>query len=696
MNKFKKLTALLLSALMILTVFASCGSNSGKSSEGGQTVIPQQDPAYHYDGTHIYNATDTDMYLVKNGTTEYKLVIPTNYSAAIRTARSEFIDLFSDATGITLQVVTDDTITSASEGKFISLGRTKLLEESGIVVDYGTLTSDGHRIVTKGDDVYLCGGADEGTVFAVYTFMKLTFNYETYFYDCKEIENTREKKLKNFDVTDIPDFKFRAHSSDATTYDSTDYDENMYAWRLGYYGKDGNRGYYWMPVNEYVNSEDFPNGKYSASTNVRRWFPEWMYKDVENYPESYHPKWFSDNGGEQVCFCAHGDAAEYEAMVETAFRKVESHLKYFTPDKYPRYKVMTLTHMDNRNYCTCSKCAELSSYYGDSQAAVQILFMNDLAERVDALLEANKDKDWYREDFKLLMFAYNHNFTAPARYDAVSKKYVPIDEKVVLHDRVIAWFAREGSGQRAFDDPVNTNLVTTLAGWAACADHIYYWNYGTNFGNYMLPLDTWQYATPEMYAYFCNYSDDFWFNQHQDHCPSSNTAWTNLKVYLDAKLSWNTSLNEEELIDKWMKAMYKDAAPIMKKLFLAERAYQRNVLIDEYGLESNGDGRVNSLLVEYWPIGLLEGWLDEIDKAKAAVERYKITDPVLYETICKHIEVEAMSYIYIILETQGYTISSEKRAEYINRIKDDLAYPDFANMVITSKQTVAAWIDGLM
>ena len=128
---------------------------------------------------------------------------------------------------------------------------------------------------------------------------------------------------------------------------------------------------------------------------------------------------------------------------------------------------------------------------------------------------------------------------------------------------------------------------------------------------------------------------------------------------------------------------------------MTQRAYQRSVLIDKFGLVSNGDGRVNVLLVEYWPIGLLEGWLDEIDKAKAAVSRYQITNPTLYETIIKHIEVEAMSYMYIILETQGFTIASEKRMEYINRIKQDLEWPDFAGMVITSKQSVQAWVDGL-
>ena len=396
--------ALTLGTLTLATAGLS-GCKKDDEKDAATTKTPEINSDYVYDGTHVYTATDTNDYLVKNGKTDYRLVIPAESSASLRVARTEFVDLFKQATDIQLTVVTDDEVTSPTQGKYISLGRTKLLENAGITINSEELTADGHRVVTKDDDIYLCGGADEGTVFSVYTFMRVTFNYETYFYDCMEIDHVTETSLKNYDVTDIPDFKFRAHSSDVTVYEAEDYGENMFAWRLRYYGKEGNRGYWWMPVHERI--DDFSVGAKSASTNARRWFPEKMYKNDDDL-ENYHPLWFSDNGGEQLCFSAHGDDEEYEKMVDTAFKKVEAHLKHYTPDLYPRYKVMTLTHMDNTNYCTCDECKRISSYYADSQAAVQVLFMNDLAERVDALLEANKDQPWYREDFRLLFFAGSH------------------------------------------------------------------------------------------------------------------------------------------------------------------------------------------------------------------------------------------------------------------------------------------------
>ena len=698
MKKLYKLMALTLGTLTLATAGLS-GCKKDDEKDSATTKTPEINSDYVYDGTHVYTATDTNDYLVKNGKTDYRLVIPAESSASLRVARTEFVDLFKQATDIQLTVVTDDEVTSPTQGKYISLGRTKLLENAGIAVDSEELTADGHRVVTKDDDIYLCGGADEGTVFSVYTFMRVTFNYETYFYDCMEIDHVTETSLKNYDVTDIPDFKYRAHSSDITMYESTDYAENMFAWRLGYYGKDGTRGYYWMPVHDHYKdniipgAEAFKTGKQGASTNAHHWFPETIYNDEKNYPELFNPEWFSDNGGEQICFTAHGDPDKYELMVETAFEKVAAHLQYYTPDKYPRYRVMTFTHMDNTNYCTCDACMKTYSKYEDSIASTQVLFMNDLAEKVDALLETNKDQPWYREDFQLLFFAYNHNYEPPARYDAATKKYVPVDEEVILHDRVIAWFCRNANGQSVFDEEMNATLKSTLEGWSAVAEHIYYWSYGTSFRNYMLPIDSWQYSTPEMYGYFCNVSDDFWFTQLQDNnAVGGNTAWHNLKVYLEAKLAWNTSSNVEELTENFMKAMYRDAAPEMLRLFHTVRAYQRHILIDVYELESNGDGSPESLLAEYWSLGMVEGWLDRIDQAKADVARFEKVDPELYDKLCRHIEYEAISYMYIIVETQGYTISADQRQEYIDRIKYDIEWLDIAEMRIRNGLNLSDWL----
>ena len=96
MNKKCKFTALSLGMLTLATVgLSSCGNKNEEN-----VVIPEINAKYVYDGTHIYTATDTNNDLVKNGKTDYTIVIPEDYSASLRIARTEFIDLFKEATGL--------------------------------------------------------------------------------------------------------------------------------------------------------------------------------------------------------------------------------------------------------------------------------------------------------------------------------------------------------------------------------------------------------------------------------------------------------------------------------------------------------------------------------------------------------------------------------------------------------------------
>ncbi len=195
---------------------------------------------YTYEGTHEFNYTETSNYMVKNGASDYILLIPDNTSGRTQllAARDEFVRLFRRATGIKISYYTESStsskVTSAiNTGKFISLGDTKLLANSGVDVP-DNLGLDGCIIRTQGNSVYIAGGSDYGALYGVYDFMSICFGFEPYYKDCVVIDtNVSELKLYNFDVTDIPDFASRAidHgfinlSTADTTIDGITYDES--------------------------------------------------------------------------------------------------------------------------------------------------------------------------------------------------------------------------------------------------------------------------------------------------------------------------------------------------------------------------------------------------------------------------------------------------------------------------------------
>ena len=84
-------------------------SNSG----GGLEPIVENE-------NHRFSYKETNEYLIKNGTTEYKIVIPSeNVSAELNIARDELVRLFKEATGVTLETVSDEGKSHDANGKYI-------------------------------------------------------------------------------------------------------------------------------------------------------------------------------------------------------------------------------------------------------------------------------------------------------------------------------------------------------------------------------------------------------------------------------------------------------------------------------------------------------------------------------------------------------------------------------------------------
>lgn len=702
----KILSAICCVGLSIVTLFSAVGCKPNEV-ESAKVDEPTK---VTYAGTHIYTAPDTSDYLVKSGRSEFTVVVPelktiTNSdgteeivpeSAAMVSAREEFICLFEKATNIKLHVIRDTGLEHDATKKYISIGRTSLLSSSGIEINESELGSDGGRIVTKDKTIYICGGQDWGTLFAVYTFMSITFNYETYHIDCMEIdENVYNKSLKAYDVTDIPDFEHRGSNNTITSHVTDDYDESMFKLRLR---QKGSRGYTFMPVYK-VLGDTSSGGR--SSTNSTDWLP------LSTYEED-HSGWFSDNGAE-LCFTAHGDETEYRLMLEECLKKIKFSWQTRTINKYPHYDAMTLTQQDFNGYCTCSACQDIYKKYNNNRAAVQLLFMNDLGEMLDearpqwkeeeetqnAELSENNKVYWVRDTFYLLFFAYSYTKEPPAKYDFDTEEWIPIDEDVRCRDNVGIYYADSGTTSKSFFADENQAVRDRAEGWGAITDNIYLWQYATNFRNYMIINDSYNYYTSEELAYFANFSNRQWFNQMQEGSTGrSLTAWHNVKVYLDAKLAWDTSLDYETLIKDYFRAMYKDAAEAMLTAFTRQRAYFAGTVTGDQPIV----GATNELLTrEVFPLPLVESWVQMFDDAKKLVERYKNSDPEEYDRICQHIEAEAISPLYIILKLYDGKLTATEKAYYVDRLYYDIEWIGLEKMVTVESSaetaTLKYWLD---
>ena len=620
-----------------------------------------QEKVYFTSGVHDFTAEPiADKYFIKDGVCDYKIILPADSGAQERLAKEEFNTLFEMATNRILPVETDEGKVFSETDRYISIGETTLLKDAKIEVPYDELGMDGLIIKTKGNTVFLVGGSGYGTMYAVYDFMSIMFNYECYFTDCVEIDkNVQNAHLRNFDVKDIPDFTYRCKNYGFETAANNNL---LYRFRVPY-----GFGTIMLPIHPQWKGEsgrenleiDKAVTGYTAHNTLRGYVPKSQYG-------TEHPKWYSDQG-QQVCYTAHGDSAELDLMAQEFAMKIEASLKAYPKEEYPMLNIATVTIEDNNEICTCASCQASKEKYGTFSAAC-VIFTNMINRYVREWLEKEENAPYRREEFEILFFAYNGVTEAPA--SQTKDGFAPNAPEVVCDDGVAVWLAPVSTDyQQDFYSEKSRPYRENLQKWASLSDRIYFWNYSTNFSQMMYLFDSFSFYNTESYQYMRAHSGYMMFNQSQLNQMGVATAWNTLKAYLDAKLMWDCTLDSGQLIDNWFNAMFKEAAPEMKRLFTEMRLHQSKVNVDNNLYVASIYQKVAS--PENYPYKTLASWLGIIEEAFGKIEKYKAYDAELYNQLKAHIETEYLMPAYAMITLHADSLSQEKlvalKAEFKER-----------------------------
>ena len=655
--KNKKLKSLL---CIFLAMFTLSGTACGEDSSSVEETVPETKKFVWDEGTHIFNATDTEYDFVKDGATEYRLVIPEEDKmlTGITAAKSEFITFFKEATGITIPAITDLGLTHSDSNKYISLGNTTLAETAGIEVDAANLTWEGTQIDTVGQTVFITGGSDYGVVYGVYDFMSIMFDYEFYFLDTYDInKGVRNAKLKDFDVTDIPDFEFRCHTKGYMTEPTEGM--NGFRYRMPY-----SYGTVLVPIHEkFADREnlviDFDSARKTGHNT--------MYAIPKKQYQAEHPGWYS-TAGEQLCYTARGDEAERLLLAKEIADKIKACFKAYTPDKYPLKNIATCSIEDNGDVCNCDACVASTKKYGEPVApAIQL--MNIVNDDVQAWMKEQVGQPWYREEVYTMFFAYAAYKMGPAHYDETKGEYVPNDPSLKCGKGLMVWECPAPfDHQQNLHAEINSIGTENVQKWAALCDEIFYWTKATNFKAYLAMYDTFGHYTSEAMQFFRANSGKIYFQQMQGGQKGSTTAFHNLKSYLNAKLAWNCTLDYTDLIDAYFEGMYKEAADTMKNLWLQERYYAAQIGAKHNLFQHGATIILNNK--KFWNYNVLNSWIQITSKALDEVSHYETSNPKLYKVLKKNIESEFISPAYYTLEYFSSAMSEKGLKELRTRFKE--------------------------
>lgn len=638
--------------------FAGCDNVLGGDLVGGEKATEIKEFG-DYDGLHVYNKTEiANSWLVKDGKTEYRIVLPDSTHSRVALARSDFKALFLEATGVSIASLKEDDVTDVNNGKYIFIGCQKVEQSVGLNLQEGlpkgkSINAQGFRIKTVGDDLFIMAKDQNGALWGTYELLTQLFDYERYGVDLYEINKVDNLPLFDFDVMDNPDFETRigpwgpvykvAQATNASRMRFVLQHQDVYVGKTRYHN-----------TLEYLRPD-------KNMTDNKEWYAQMFdSNELVVYDESTS----SSKNVFQLCYTAHGNAEKYNAMVTAMANACIEELKLDTTSP-----IITITQEDNREFCTCDACEAGTQKYGGRISGNMWKFHLDVVRKINAWLEVNQPGR--KETLRIAMFAYHNYQEAPAYLDdnGVWQTYEGLDATKDSAISNAAIFCALSSADRLHGltrEEYNKKTIDATQSWKPCTNNSGVWMYQTDYQDYLIPTDSFNYQ--EDYKLCLDFGAKWIFDQgQQDNL--NLTGFNNLKLYLNSKLQWNVDLDVDKLISDYFKATFGPAAEVMFNYFIAQRAHMQTLPPSEI--------EENMTTIENFPYNVVVQWLNFVDNAYKAIEHLKDTDAVAYKTYYDNICEESITARYLFVIFHGGTVGDEKLEQMQSSFKEDVLRLNF-------------------
>ena len=334
-------------------------------------------------------------WLYREGSTEFKILIPQNASAAEKYAAEELTEIFKNA-GVSIPTVTDAGMEADPNGKFIALGNTVYFKALGMTLKPREFKFDGFIIESLGSTYVIKGVGDTGTCFGAYGFAEYAMGWR--YYHPQEQSVAREAKNKEFHIKDIPTFYCRSPYS----YLVANYPDHAFRFR----------------VNGQFSRREAKHGEGSPWSSLHDQSLALQILDYKKYRKE-HPDWFylpakmegveGPNGYPQICF-SKGLLHDSEGGFFDTFMK--NLISYIQAEPEKPYVMLGIS--DNGHCCNCPQCQENIEKY--TRSGLNMLFVNKVADAVEAWRKENvPDREYF-----IITFAYQITFHAPVRWEGAT------------------------------------------------------------------------------------------------------------------------------------------------------------------------------------------------------------------------------------------------------------------------------------
>ena len=136
----KKITKILLSSVLAFSMFPimACGSLDSNDQGNNQPNEPTTPTTPSIE--------ETGHNLIKDGVSEYAILLPENATPAEKLSATELNTFFAEASGIILPIITEGSAQADNVDKYISIGKTECAENNSVSMDNLNLGYSGYLI----------------------------------------------------------------------------------------------------------------------------------------------------------------------------------------------------------------------------------------------------------------------------------------------------------------------------------------------------------------------------------------------------------------------------------------------------------------------------------------------------------------------------------------------------------------------
>ena len=499
--------------------------------------------------------------LFDSGKTSYEIVVPKDASASEQYAATELQYWLKEISGITFPIVNNGR---SKHRKRIMVGYYPEVMSS-FHIPRPDDSDQGFVYGNNGDDIYIVGGRDIGTLYGVYSFLENELACRWYSKDVSVAPKRKKWSFSELYDRESPAFTYRS----VYYLDAFDVDWSL---RNKNNGKrfEKETAFGMIPTTNraiwgvHTFNTLVPAGKYFKS----------------------HPEYFGMLDGKrtkgQLCL-------SNPDVLNLCKENLRSIIR-----KNPSYSVYSVTQNDNAKPCQCKGCKHLVEKYG-GEAGIMIWFVNQIAASLESEFP----------DKVFATFAYSYSRHAP--------------KGIAPRDNVLVRLCASGCCEsHPLDDCAKSaSFIKDLSSWSKLSSKIYLWDYVASFRQYLLPFPNICILQKNIQTYK-KYNVRGVMNEGIYNTPGGD--FYELRAYLLSKLLWNPDIDVDEVIDDFMRGYYEGSAPFMRMYFdkvqglASGKVHLNHTTTDENGIFSTD---------------FINSSLDLLNKAERAANSQSVRNRVL-------------------------------------------------------------------